>query len=294
MENVKIWYLTDNNHGLRVVEAVNGLGLTVKTVSNSDLADANIVEHDINIVIVDILNVEPEKLISRLSSDQRLHNLLKLMILKKKEIKKLTSSPLNIMHLELISRPVEIREFLLLLEKSIIVERYREILGFISSEAESRIETYEGLMDINRKGIFESEKEKQTFEKIITYEKNLIMEQSRLNRAIQEFSILRQNEVFDMRNRIRAEEMLSELRRKELMDAHNTIDAQESVINYSAQELYDAQRIINATEKVAELGRSEAMHLHSELKSMREENNSMREEIAALRAELEKKNRSGE
>ena len=103
---------------------------------------------------------------------------------------------MNLMHVEFISRPVSDREFLLLLEKTILVERYREIMKYISEEAESRIEAFENLMDIKRKDIFASEEEKEGFKNILNYEKNLIKKQSDLNKAIREYTQKRQKEIF--------------------------------------------------------------------------------------------------
>ena len=99
-------------------------------------------------------------LLEEIVKDERLQNFLKFIMIKKSQLKGLMKLNYNLMHLEFLNRPVDKRELLLLLEKSIIVERYREIMKFISKEAESRIEAYEGLMDINRKNVFESEKEK--------------------------------------------------------------------------------------------------------------------------------------
>jgi len=206
-------------------------------------------------------------------------------MIKKNQIKEITNLSYNLMHLELLNRPVNRREFMLLLEKTIIVERYREIMRFISREAETRIEAYEGLMDINRKNVFESDKEKAAFEKILNYEKNLMKEQSNLSTAIRDFTLLRQMDMFNMQDRIKAEEMLSDLRRKELMDAHKVIHAQESVIDYGAKELYDAQKIITAREQVEELSRSEIIELHKEISRLKDHNRQLSEEIKRLVSE---------
>ncbi|HOO73026.1 MAG TPA: hypothetical protein PK926_14810 [Spirochaetota bacterium] len=296
MDQVTIWYFRDNNESDKLVEAVKGIGLSVSLISGYDVGNANINDHEINIVIIDIIDEAPGTILEKVSHDARIQSCLKFMFLPKKDIIAASKLSYNLIHVEFISRPVNPREFLLLLEKSVIVERYREIMKFISKEAETRIETYEGLMDINRKNIFESEKEKEAFEKILHYEKNLMREQSRLNRAIKDFTLLRQSEYFDMKSRIKAEEMLADLRRKELLDARDIIDAQESVLDYSANELKGAQEIINAVECAAELGRQEALQLHSGLKDQIEinnrlciENKKLRDEVSRLREEVNKR-----
>ncbi len=286
MDKVTVWYLRDNENGTKLVNAITGLGLTVNLITGYKMHHANIVEDEINIFIFDIVNTEPEQIIKEMTKDDRLQSYLKFLMIKKSMVKEITKLNYNLMHLELLNRPVDMREFLLLLEKSIIVERYREIMKFISREAESRIEAYEGLMDINRKNVFESDKEKEAFEKILDFEKNLIRQQTNLSTAIRDFTLLRQMNLFDMRDRIKAEEMLADLRRKELMDARDVINAQESVINYSAKELDDAKKIIDAQEKVEELSRTELMNLHKEIIRQKELNRQLAEQVDRLLADV--------
>jgi len=289
MEQVTIWYITDNNKGERVRDAIDSLGLSVRLIKGFDPANINIVDNEINFFIFDLYDTGITEIFNGIKNDQRLFGSIKFVLLSKKEIKHASGISVNMLRLELISRPVNIREFLLLIEKSILVERYREIMKYISRESKQRIETYEGLMDINRKkSIFSSEKELETFEKIISYEKNLLKEQAKLNKAIRDFTLLRQSELFDMRSRIDAEEMLSDLRRKELLDAWNTIEAQESVLNFSAKELDVAHKIINASENVQELSRKEAIDLHRELKRYSDLNKKLYNEINELQKEKER------
>ena len=286
MEKVTIWYLTDNEQGRKVAGAIRDMRLTINIIEGHDLKDANIVHEEINIFIIDITGEEPGKLLEYCSTEQRIQGFLKFMVVNKKEIKSMSTASFNIYHLEFIGRPVSINEFLLLLEKSIIVERYREIMRTISRESGGRIEAYEGLMDINRKNIFESEKEKEAFENILNYEKNLLKEQTQLNKAIKDFTLMRHEELFDLKRRIHAEEMLSDLRRKELIDANNVINAQENVIDYSAKTIEETRDIFNATERVAELSRIEAIDLHEELMKEKSLNAMLSEEIERLLQEL--------
>lgn len=286
MEQVTIWYLTDNESGTKLINAITGLGLSLTLIHGYKLTHANVIEDDINIYIYDISETDPKKVIAEIGKDGRLQSALKFMMVKKSQVKEITRINYNMMHLEFLNRPVDKREMLLLLEKSIIVERYREIMKLISREAESRIEAYEGLMDINRKSVFESENEKNAFEKILAYEKNLMKEQTNLSNAIRDFTLLRQMDLLDMRDRIKAEEMLADLRRRELMDANEVIHAQESVLDFSARELDDAKRIIDAREKVEELSRTEIIDLHHELEIQKEMNRKLSGEFEQLLAEV--------
>ena len=286
MEQVTIWYLTDNESGSKLINAITGLGLALNLIPGYKLTSANIIEDDINIYIYDILQTEPKIVIAEIGKDERLQSALKFVMIKKSQAKETTRINYNLMHLEFLNRPVDKRELLLLLEKSIIVERYREIMKLISKEAESRIEAYEGLMDINRKSVFESESEKNAFEKILAYEKNLMKEQTNLSNAIRDFTLLRQMDLFDMRDRIKAEEMLGDLRRRELMDAKEVINAQESVLNFSARELDEAKKINEAREKVEELSRNEIIDLHREIDIQKEMNRKLSGDIEKLLSEV--------
>jgi len=287
MEQVTIWYLADNEHGEKISHAIKSMGLTINYIDSFDFSRANILREEINIFIFDIMHKNPGDILKVLAEEPRIQSFLKFVILSKKEIKEATKVSFNLLHLEFVARPLDTPEFLLLLEKSIIVERYREIMKFISKEAETRIETYEGMMNINRKNVFESEREKEAFAKILEYEKNLIKEQSKLNKAMRDFTIMRHEEAFELKSRIRAEEMLSDLRRREMIDANNIIHAQESVIDFSSYKLDETKKILDASEKVAELSRNEALTLHETLTKEREMNKSLSEEIDRLLKENE-------
>lgn len=288
MEKATVWYLTDNDQGKKHAESIKRLGLTLNLISGSDLSNANIIANEINFFVIDLIKEKPEKLIKNISKSQRLNSFLKFVILTKKEIKLISKLSFNILHMEYISRPVEIREFLLLLEKSIIVERYREIMKFISREAEFRIETYEGLLDINRKNIFESEGEKEAFEKIIDYEKGLMREQDRLNKVINDFMLLRYGDMFDVRGRVRADEMLSDLRKRELLEEGNTAGVQEPAVDYFFEESGNTNEILDVTSGYeAESGLNSAVDLNKELEREKELNRSLSEEIEKLLQEVE-------
>jgi len=286
MEKVNIWYVTDNAEGTKLARAIGDLGLTMKCLNEQDFRSANILETSINILIFDLVEKELPGVMELVRADRQWFNAVKFVILKKRQIRAAVNSAMNLLHVEFLSRPVNRREFILLLEKTVILERYREMMRIHCRDADGRIETFESLLNIQRNNFFETEKEKKVFEKIVEHEKHLREEQFHLNMAMKEFSFIRQRELFDMKNRIKAEEMLTELRRKELMDAQRVIQAQEEVINFSSRELDDANRIISAAERAAELGRQEALDLHEKLRHEQELARSLAEEIDRLNAEI--------
>jgi len=286
MERTDIWYCTDNDKGKEIYETLKLLGLNIVLVEDKNFSSCNILPSQINIFIIDLITVEFSEILSMLRKDERLHKFIKYLILFKKQIRKASQLSIDVMHLEILSRPIKKREFSLLLEKSIVVERYKEMLNLFSLEATERIEEYTNLLDINRKESFFDEKEKNIFSKIINFEKHILEEQKELNAAIANFTRLRQQELFDLKKRIDAEEMLSELRRQELMDAKNVIAAQSAVIDYSSKELQNAEEIIHATEAVQELSRLEAIKLHEQLEKEKQKNEELQKKIEMLEKKI--------
>jgi hypothetical protein len=286
MENVTVWYLTDNEHGEKAARAIGDMRISVNRIPGLDLSDANILTDDINIFIFDISGSDPAAIIEYCSSEQRIQGFPKFLMINRKDLRTVTSGSFNIYHLEFISRPVAINEFLLLLEKCIMLERYRQVMSSLSMEARNRLEIQEGLMDINRNNIFESGKGKDIFEDIISHEKNLLKQQSQLNRSIKDLTAMREEELFDLRRRIHAEEMLAGLRTTEMSDARNIINAQENVIDYSSRRLEETKEIFSASERVAELGRLEAMELRDALAKEKEMNATLAGEIDRLLQEM--------
>ncbi len=282
MERADIWYCTDNDKGKEIYETLKLLGLNIVLVEDKNFSSCNVLPSQINIFIIDLITVEFSEILSMLRKDERLHKFIKYLILFKKQIRKASQLSIDVMHLEILSRPIKKREFSLLLEKSIVVERYKEMLNLFSLEATERIEEYTNLLDINRKESFFDEKEKNIFSKIINFEKHILKEQKELNAAIGNFTRLRQKELFDLKKRIDAEEMLSELKRQELMDAKSVIEAQSAVIEYSSKELQSAEEIIHATEAVQELSRLEAIKLHEELEKEKQKNEELQKKIDML------------
>ncbi len=290
MESVYIWYLTDNEAGVEITGRIKNIGLNVKLSNIKALGDAlkneTVEESNINIFIFDFINIGLPDTLNLIREDQRLQDCQKFIVLNKIKIKKAVGSSINFLHTEFLSRPLNKREFILLLEKSVIVERYREVMKFVSKEAENRIGAYENLMDINRRELFITDEEKEDFKNILNHEKNLLKKHDELNNAIKEYTMLRQKELFHNKNRIKAEEMLEELRRQELLDANKIIKAQENVIDFSSNKLIEANQIIQAKDSVEELGRQEAVRLHKELKKLRIKSEKQSTEIVELKKKI--------
>lgn len=288
MERADIWYCTDNDKGKDIFTALKNIGMNCVLIEENSFLLSNIIPGHINIFIIDIISIPIADIMAMIRKDERIHKYLKFIVLHKRQIRSASHLSTDLMNVEILSRPLLKRDFSLLIEKSIIVERYKEMLTLFSFEAGERIEAYANLIDINRKESFFDEKEKNIFSKIIHFEKHIIDEQKKLNQAIAKFTQLRQEELFDLRKRVNAEEMLADLRRKELMDAKHIIDVQNAVLEYSSKELMDANEIIHASEAVQELGRLESMRLHEELKLEKKKNADLQEKISVLEKKIQK------
>jgi DNA-binding NtrC family response regulator len=172
MEQLDIWYVCDNDHAGTVARAMVEMGFPLHVLDKKDYATAAVQMQASNIFIFDLEHTKPSDLMLMLRSDMRVQNFLKFAVLEEDMIEQAISAYPEALHLEFISRPVNRREFILLVEKSMIVEKYRELLKKYSREAENQIEEYESLLHIHKKDMFASDAEKNAFEKIIRHERN--------------------------------------------------------------------------------------------------------------------------
>ncbi len=286
MEQIITWYLSDQDSGEGLDRNIRRLGLEVHSVNGLNMSELNIDSEKINIFIFDFAQLDSETIIEVIKKDIRIQGCFKLCIFTKKQIKAVADLSYNILHIEFLPRPVDSSMFLLLFEKSILVERYRKLMFACSRETESQMESIEGVMGINRKNVFKTGAGKDGFSKIMEYEQKIVKEQKKLKKAIDQVAPLDPEELFDMRRRVDAEDMLASLRRKEMLNDKETINAQESVIDYSSHMLHDTLDILEASEKVIEFGRQEALNLHEELKREKKLNQTLSGEIERLLEEI--------
>lgn len=290
MNNIEILYFTDNKDGEALAARVSQMGVSV-TICNFD----NLEKHCENktgycVLIFDMEKKKPEHLIKHLSDTRSVENILKLIITEKKDIDGVFFNAVHLLNLEFIIKPVDERSFMLLIEKTLLVEKYRQIMKLISDESESRIDVLECMLNIKRKDMFDEGTEKEIFIRILDFEKKLMEEHLSLNDSIRNIALYRNNEFIALKDRIKAEEMLNELRREELINANRIIEAQESLIEYSSRELIEAKKIMNARENVEELSRTEAIELHGELKRLKNEKKILEGKIVTLMTECSSDN----
>jgi hypothetical protein len=285
MNNIEILYFTDNKDGEALAARVSQMGVSVTVCDFDNLEKLCENKTGYCILIFDMEKKKPEQLIKHLSDTKSVENIIKLIITEKSDIDGVFFNAVHLLNLEFIIKPVDERSFMLLIEKTLLVEKYRQIMKLISEESESRIDVLECMLNIKRKDMFDEGTEKEIFIRILDFEKKLMEEHLSLNDSIRNIALYRNNEFIALKDRIKAEEMLNELRREELINANRIIEAQESLIEYSSRELIEAKKIMNARENVEELSRTEAIELHSELKRLKNEKKILEGKIETLMTE---------
>lgn len=286
MIDVKVYFFTDNNGGKILASRIAQLGFEPEFIKNSQkLAAIGSTADIFTILIVDLADFKKEKII-RILNKYPLPGVLKLFIFDDCAGTEEFYSSGNFLNMELFSRPIDTRAFLLLFEKIILAEKYKRLMRLISREAEIRIPRLEEILTSSSEGDFE-DAERGFFLRIIDFEKRILAEHRNLNDTIRRIALLRNNENMELKDRIRAEELLNELRTQELMDAKSVITAQESLLDYSTRELRDAKMTLTARENVEELGRVEAINLHEELDRLRDVNKNLEKRIQLLQQDNE-------
>ncbi|PKL16588.1 MAG: hypothetical protein CVV49_15490 [Spirochaetae bacterium HGW-Spirochaetae-5] len=282
MNKIEILYFTDNKDGESLAARVSQMGVSVTVYDFGDVEKICEGKTGNYVLIFDLIKKKPEYLIKFLSEIKSVQNTIKLIITENKDIEGVFFNAVHLLNLEFIIKPVDERSFLLLLEKTLLVEKYRHLMKFISDESESRIDVLECMLNIKRKDMYDEGTEKEIFIKILDFEKRLMEEHLSLNESIRNIALYRNTEFIALKDRVKAEEMLNELRRAELINANRIIEAQESLIEYSSRELIETKKIINAKDNVEELSRAEAMDLHTELERLKGEKRILESKIDTL------------
>ena len=282
MDKIALWYLTDNEAGIKTADALKGMSLSVNVIESNNFIGADINPNLINIFIFDLEKVESRDIIKFCTDDQRLRGMVKFMIANKKEIKAALSEPFNLYRLEFIKRPVDITEFSLLIEKTVLVECYRDIVKTISKEDDNRMSSFEGLLSISRKDIFESKNVKGKFDDIVNYQFNSAEENSRLRKSISDFLHMCGGNVFDSSTHINGTQILSGLREKDLEELKGIFHKRKNVIDYSQREPQQMSEFYD----ISDIDNMETGILRDALKKERSLSTMLAQEIEFLLKEL--------
>lgn len=291
MDRIEILYFTNYKEGEALAVKIRQMGVVITICNFENIERICKNKNEYRILIFDLVKMKPEDLIKHLSDIESLDNCIKLIITENKDIEGVFFNIVHLLNLEFIIKPVDERSFMLLLEKTILVEKYRQLMKLITDESESRIDVLEYMLSINKKDEIDEISEKEIFIRILDFEKKMMEEHLSLNNSIRNIALYRNNEFIALKDRVKAEEMLDELRREEMINANRIIKAQESLLEYSSRELVEAKKIMSARETVEELSRVEAMDLHRELAMLREEKKMLESKIEALKAECMNSNK---
>ena len=293
MNNIEILYFTDYKEGEALAARVGQMGVAVTISDFAEIEKLCENKTGYCVLIFDLINKSPENLIKYLSEIKSVGNIIKLIITEKKDIDEVFFKAIHLLNLEFIIKPVDERSFMLLLQKTLLVEKYRQLMKLISDESESRMDVLECMLNIKRKDMFDEGTEKEIFIRILDFEKKLMEEHLNLNDSIRSIALQRNNEFMALKDRVKAEEKLNELRREEMINANRIIQAQESLIEYSSKQLVDAKKIMNARENVEELSRTEAIDLHRELKILKDEKKYLEGKIETLMSDSSRSDMPG-
>ncbi len=283
MYDIEVVYFTDNNDNDSLISKLNSGGMNIRVVDYSEAS--SMADGSGKILVFDIKRIEPFSLLESISGIIWMEDNIKLIMADPGSIKGESRYAASVHNFDFIYRPVEPRSFSLLLEKTLLVERYRRMMDFVAKESTSRVEVFEHFLNMKNSDDADMCLEKNMFLKILDFEKRLMQDQLDLNESIRKIALARKSEFLAMKDRIRAEEMLTELRRKELIDANSTISAQEGLLEFSSKQLHDAKKIIDAREHVEELSRAEAIELHEEIYRLKELNAELEQKISGLSRE---------
>ncbi len=278
MTDTEIIYISQQNEENKILSSLIKYGFSTKWVNYKDTKNISF-PHPC-VVVLDIDSNKLSYVLENLLTYKGFDEAIKLILVDNPDI---PLSDCNLKNYDFIMRPVDSVNLSLLIEKTVLVDRYRNMMSLLSKESESRIGILEHIINLRGSGDSDFSTERDLFLKVLDLEKKLLQEQLSLNESIRNIALFRKNEYISMKDRIKAEELLADLRRKELIDARSTISAQENLIDFSSKELHEAKKIIDARESVEELGRLEAIQLHEEIKALKKNIVELEKEIAKLK-----------
>ncbi|MDR3237143.1 MAG: hypothetical protein LBT84_01435, partial [Spirochaetia bacterium] len=138
------------------------------------------------------------KLINYCVFEQKLHGFVKFIIINKKDSKEVLSKSFNADHTEFLTRPIDMNEFLLLLEKTVLAERCRKMLRSLSAEQSGVLGSVECLLSIGRKNVFDPHG-KGKISDLIDSLNSIPKERSSMKSLLSNYSVLRGNNAFHLK-----------------------------------------------------------------------------------------------
>ena len=184
MDNImKVWYLSNNETGKKLFSQIENLRIQADYFDISEISNIAPSQEHTNVFILDFVDLQTDFILDIVTKDERFKNSFKLCLLSKKQIGEFNSMSYNSFKLELLQRPVDPETFLLLLEKSLLVELYRSVLHS-DPLRDSKVYSFEGIMEINRKQPFKANFENLGFNSILDFQNRVQQEQAQLKKKI--------------------------------------------------------------------------------------------------------------
>lgn len=197
MKNIHILIVSDNKEGTQIARELKELEIFVSTLKLNKIYLLDMSKAKIVILIINLDNISLDKILAELEKQKIPGNWLKFIFLKNKFLKDIRYENFNIFHLEFLQRPVRIAEFLLLMEKTILTEKFKLMLREVSVELKEKSESMENLYNVMRKKLFNDNSSSiEVFSKIIKMQKRLDDETLKMQNSIKKFSSFRQKNLY--------------------------------------------------------------------------------------------------
>ncbi len=209
MEGIKVFIVTDNNEGKRITEGFRELDTQVEEFASfKRISKIDTQKYYVALLIVHLDDMNLTKTIRDLEKVSSNASMLKFVFLRRNTMKQLDAENYNILHLEFLLRPVRLSEFFLLMEKSIMAERFKTMLQESSKNLKDKGDGVEYLFEVFRKKMLEEKgSSNEIFEKILHLQQKMNEETDRTQRNMNLFSRVKQKNLY-VEDQILIEELL--------------------------------------------------------------------------------------
>lgn len=134
MNKIEILFFTDNSEGEALAARAGQMGLSVMVCDFNEIDNISENKTGCSVYVFYLMARKPAELIRDISRITAIDNFIKLVVADRSDVEGIFFNTVNLLNLEFIVKPVDERSFLLLLEKTILVEKYRQIMKLISDE----------------------------------------------------------------------------------------------------------------------------------------------------------------
>jgi hypothetical protein len=189
MNNISIFIVTDNDEGKLIFHELKFLETDISMAPLKKMVSNKGNQSEIGILIIHLEDTPLATILQSFQKQNVPEKWLKFVFLKHRNLKGLKLDNFHFFHLEFLQRPVRINEFLLLVEKSILTEKYKLLLKETPVWLQEKGESLENIYDTLRKKLIdEDSSSSKVFAKIINLQQKLDEETDKYQKAIEKFS----------------------------------------------------------------------------------------------------------